>query len=69
MHRACRDASRSAIPQWNARLKSKTLLLPDGALIVKQNNMKADESPHALTIMSKRGGQWYWLEACPTARS
>ncbi len=48
-----------------AAIKSKTLPLPDGALIVKQNKMKADESPHALTIMSKQGGKWYWLEASP----
>ena len=45
-------------------ITSKTLPLPDGALIVKENYAKADDSsPMALTIMHKQGGAWYWIKA------
>jgi hypothetical protein len=46
-------------------IAAHTLPLPDGAIIVKENRMKADEPAHALTIMSKQGGKWYWLETSP----
>lgn len=48
-----------------AAIGAHTLPLPDGAIIVKENKMKADEPAHALTIMSKQGGKWYWLETSP----
>ena len=48
-----------------AAIGAHTLPLPDGAIIVKENKMKADEPVHALTIMSKQGGKWYWLETSP----
>ena len=48
---------------------AKTLPLPDGALIVKQNLAKAaDAEPMALTVMNKQGGAWYWLEATADGR-
>jgi len=48
-----------------AAIDAHTLPLPDGAIIVKENRMQADQPAHALTIMSKQGGQWYWLESSP----
>lgn len=48
-----------------AAIASHTLPLPDGAVIVKQNKMKPDAPPQSLTIMSKQGGKWYWLDATP----
>jgi hypothetical protein len=50
-------------------ISAKTLPLPDGAIIVKQNLAKAtDTQPMALTVMSKQSGVWYWLEATPDGR-
>ncbi len=46
-------------------ISAHTLPLPDGALIVKQNKMKADAPPQSLTMMSKQGGKWYWIQATP----
>ena len=40
-----------------------TLPLPDGAIIVKQQMTGADAQPESITVMSKQGGSWYWLEA------
>ena len=51
-----------------AAINAHTLPLPDGALIVKDNKMKADAPPHSITIMSKQGGKWYWLEATPDGK-
>jgi hypothetical protein len=50
-------------------ISGKTLPLPDGAIIVKQNLAKAtDTQPMALTVMSKQSGSWYWLEATPDGK-
>ena len=47
-------------------IADKTLPLPDGSIIVKDNFAKADDSmPMAVTVMSKQGGKWYWIEASP----
>ncbi len=51
-----------------AAIASHTLPLPDGAIIVKQNMMKPDSPPQNLTIMSKQGGKWYWLDATPDGK-
>jgi len=48
-----------------AALQANTLPLPDGAVIVKENKMKPEAAPENLTIMSKQGGKWYWLEQTP----
>lgn len=42
--------------------------LPDGALIVKENRMQPRAPPAALTIMSKQGGEWYWVKATPSGQ-
>ncbi len=48
---------------------SKTLPLPDGAIIVKENYPTADaQMPMALTIMSKQSGSWYWAEVTPDGK-
>lgn len=50
-------------------LESRTLPLPDGAVIVKENYAhKSDAQPKVLTIMAKESGRWYWLEATPEGR-
>lgn len=47
-------------------ISNKTLPLPDGAILVKENYMRADDPmPMALTVMSKQGGKWYWVEEMP----
>jgi len=46
-------------------IKSSTLPLPDGAIIVKQEMMKPDAAPMSITVMSKQGGAWYWVKASP----
>jgi hypothetical protein len=46
-------------------IASKTVPLPDGAIIVKQQMKSADAAPMSITVMSKQGGQWYWLSATP----
>jgi hypothetical protein len=46
-------------------IKSSTVPLPDGAIIVKQEMMKADAPAMSITVMSKRGGAWYWVKASP----
>ena len=51
-----------------AAIAAHTLPLPDGAVIVKQNKMKPDAPPQSLTIMSKQGGKWYWLDAMPDGK-
>ena len=51
-----------------AAIAAHTLPLPDGAVIVKQNKMKPDAPPQSLTIMSKQGGKWYWLDATPDGK-
>lgn len=49
-----------------AAITSKTLPLPDGAIIVKDNFMMAsDTAPMAVTVMAKQAGKWYWVEAMP----
>lgn len=50
-------------------ITDKTIPLPDGSIIVKDNFMKADDKmPMAVTVMSKQGGQWYWIEASPDGK-
>jgi hypothetical protein len=50
-------------------IADKTLPLPDGSIIVKDNFMKADDPmPMALTVMAKQGGKWYWFEAMPDGK-
>ncbi len=46
-------------------ITAKTLPLPDGAVIVKEEMMSADAKPMSVTIMSKQGGEWYWVKASP----
>jgi hypothetical protein len=47
-------------------IAQKTLPLPDGAIIVKDNMVNAtDKMPMAITVMSKLNGSWYWVEATP----
>ena len=47
----------------SSAIAGKTLPLPDGAIIVKENYAHAsDPMPMALTVMSKQGGKWYWVE-------
>ncbi len=48
---------------------NNTLPLPDGAILVKDNFASADAAmPMAVTVMSKEGGEWYWLEATPDGK-
>jgi hypothetical protein len=44
-------------------ITAKTLPLPDGAVIVKEEMMSADAKPMSVTIMSKQGGEWYYVKA------
>lgn len=46
-------------------IAAKTLPLPDGAVIVKEEMMGADAKPMSVTIMSKQGGEWYYVKASP----
>jgi len=47
-------------------IQARTLPLPDGAIIVKDNMASADApEPTVLTTMSKQGGHWYWAETTP----
>ena len=46
-------------------ITAKTLPLPDGAVIVKEEMMSADAKPMSVTIMSKQGGAWYYVKASP----
>ncbi len=46
-------------------IAAKSLPLPDGALIVKEEMMTADAKAHSVTIMSKQGGEWYYVKASP----
>ncbi len=46
-------------------ITAKTLPLPDGAVIVKEEMMSADAKPTSVTIMSKQGGEWYYVKASP----
>lgn len=49
-----------------AAIAGKTLPLPDGAIIVKDNFMSpTDAQPMAVTVMAKQAGSWYWIEAMP----
>lgn len=50
-------------------MEKRTLPLPDGAIIVKENYAHAsDAGPKVLTIMAKENGAWYWLESTPDGR-
>ncbi|MBI5607904.1 MAG: hypothetical protein HY902_03385 [Deltaproteobacteria bacterium] len=49
-------------------IANKTLPLPDGAILVKDNGMSADDPMPMPTIMAKQGGQWYWIEATPDGK-
>ncbi|MDX2018980.1 MAG: hypothetical protein SF187_01970 [Deltaproteobacteria bacterium] len=50
-------------------MASKTLPLPDGALIVKENwAAPTDAGPMALTIMHKQGADWYWCQVTPDGK-
>jgi len=52
-----------------AAVTSKSLPLPDGAVIVKDNlAMPTDTTPMAVTVMAKRDGRWYWIKATPGGR-
>jgi hypothetical protein len=47
-------------------IEEGTVPLPDGAIIVKENYMgEDDETPMALTVMSKMSGDWYWVQGTP----
>jgi hypothetical protein len=47
-------------------MEEGTVPLADGAIIVKENYMnKDDPAPMALTVMSKMGGEWYWVQGTP----
>lgn len=50
-------------------ITAKTLPLPDGSIIVKENMAQAaDPSPMAITVMAKQGGGWYWIKAMPDGK-
>jgi hypothetical protein len=50
-------------------ITNNTLPLPDGSILVKDNFPSADATmPMAVTVMSKEGGEWYWLEATPDGK-
>lgn len=50
-------------------IAAKTLPLPNGALIVKENWAAAtDAGPMALTIMHKQGADWYWSQVTPDGK-
>lgn len=50
-------------------ISGKTVPLPDGSLLVKENWAKAtDPGPMALTVMHKQAGAWYWLQATPEGK-
>jgi len=50
-------------------MASKTLPLPDGSMLVKDNfASQTDAMPMAITAMSKQGGKWYWVEAMPNGK-
>jgi hypothetical protein len=38
---------------------------PEGSTIVKENRPTPDGAPVELSVMSKRGGSWYWIKATP----
>lgn len=45
------------------------LPLAEGSVIVKENYANEDDAtPMALTVMSKEGGDWYWVQATPEGR-
>lgn len=44
-------------------IANKTLPLPDGAIIVKDNMMSATDMMPMPTVMAKQNGKWYWIEA------
>jgi len=46
--------------------QDKTLPLPEGAILVKDNLAGAtDTTPQTIAVMHKKGGQWYWVEYTP----
>jgi hypothetical protein len=49
-------------------IEDGTTSLPDGSVIVKENRPSAQAPAMNLTVMAKRGGQWYWIKATPDAR-
>lgn len=49
-------------------IRNKTVPLPDGSLIVKENRPQPNAAPTALTIMSKQNGAWYWIKSTPDAK-
>lgn len=51
-----------------AAMESGELPLPDGSILVKDHFAKAGEPTMALTIMAKRGGNWYWVKARPDGK-
>jgi len=44
-------------------MAAKTLPLPDGAILVKDNGMSATDPMPMPTVMAKQNGEWYWIEA------
>jgi cytochrome c553 len=47
-------------------IQEGTLPLPDGSILIKENYPAADApTPMALTVMSKRAGEWYWVQGTP----
>jgi hypothetical protein len=50
-------------------LQAKTLPLPDGSIIAKDNLDSADAAePSFITTMAKRGGHWYFAETTPDGK-
>jgi len=49
-------------------MANKTLPLPDGAIIVKENMAKETDTTGMPTVMAKQGGKWYWIEATPDGK-
>jgi hypothetical protein len=47
-------------------IQEKTLPLPEGSIIVKDNfDSGSSSKPTNVTTMSKQGGRWYWAETTP----
>jgi hypothetical protein len=49
-------------------IRERTLPLPDGSVIVKENRATTDGPAIALSTMSKQGGAWYYLQSTPEGR-
>jgi hypothetical protein len=50
-------------------IQNKTLPLPEGATIVKDNFESANaDKPTLISTMSKRGGRWYFVQSTPEGK-